>query len=66
MIHQRNPNEEQARALAQLTELSEDEARSVTGGTDCSYAIYYDLETKKYIAVPSGQVFYQPGTILVC
>jgi hypothetical protein len=66
MIHQRNDTE-QAKALDRLPELTEDEARSVTGGDGCNnYVIYYDVNTGEYIAVRQGQVFYRPGTILVC
>jgi hypothetical protein len=66
MIKQRN-DVERAKALDRLPELTEDEASRVTGGDGCNdYVIYYDVEKKEYIAVRQGQVFYRPGTILVC
>lgn len=67
MINQRNNDAERAQVLARYTELSEDEARGVVGGTDCpQYTIYYDVSSGEYIAVRQGQVFYRPGTLLVC
>jgi hypothetical protein len=62
-----NGDAQRFQALARYTELSEDEARCATGGADCpQYTIYYDVEKGAYIAVRQGQVFYRPGTILVC
>ena len=61
MIHSHRDTE-QAQSLDRLPELTEDEARSVTGGGDC-YNIYYNVETGRYIGVPKGEVFYQPGTL---
>lgn len=44
--------------LAGLTELSEDQARAVTGGTA---NIYYDVSTGTYILRPAGSVYVGPG-----
>jgi hypothetical protein len=44
-----------------LTELSEDEARGVTGGTS---NIYYDASTGSYILRPAGSVYVGPGILV--
>ncbi len=41
-----------------FTELTEDQVRTVTGGTA---AIYYDVSTRTYILRPAGTVYVGPG-----
>lgn len=47
--------------LARLPELTEDEARTVTGGTS---NIYYDVSTGTYILRPAGTVYVGPGVLV--
>lgn len=45
--------------LSRFTELTEDEARAVSGGGGA--AIYYDVSTGTYILRPAGSVYVGPG-----
>lgn len=47
--------------LARLPELTEDQARTVTGGTS---NIYYDVSTGSYILRPAGSVYVGPGILV--
>lgn len=47
--------------LARLPALTEDEARSVTGGAS---NIYYDVSTGTYILRPAGSVYVGPGILV--
>jgi hypothetical protein len=44
-----------------FTELTDDEARGVTGGTS---NIYYDVSTGSYILRPAGSVYVGPGILV--
>ncbi len=44
-----------------FTELTEDQARAVTGGTA---NIYYDVSTGTYILRPAGTVYVGPGVLV--
>ena len=48
-------------ALSRLPELTEAEARVVTGG---EAAIYYDVSTWTYILRPAGSVYVGPGLLV--
>lgn len=45
-------------ALSRLPELTESEARAVTGG---EANVYYDVSTGTYILRPAGSVYVGPG-----
>lgn len=47
--------------LSRLPELTEGEARAVTGGTA---NIYYDVSTGSYILRPAGTVYVGPGVLV--
>jgi hypothetical protein len=47
--------------LSRFTELTEDQARAVTGGTA---NIYYDVSTGTYILRPAGSVYVGPGLLV--
>lgn len=44
-----------------LTALSEEELRSVSGGTS---NVYYDVSTGTYILRPAGSVYVGPGVLV--
>jgi hypothetical protein len=48
-------------AVARLRTLTEDEARTVTGGTS---NVYYDVSTGTYILRPAGSVYVGPGLLV--
>ena len=48
-------------ALSRLPELTEGEARAVTGG---GANIYYDVSTGTYILRPAGSVYVGPGLLV--
>ncbi|HEX5747934.1 MAG TPA: hypothetical protein VFZ09_16955 [Archangium sp.] len=50
-----------AEVLSRLPELTEGEARAVTGGTA---NIYYDVSTGTYILRPAGTVYVGPGVLV--
>jgi hypothetical protein len=56
-----NKNQAPQRAvdtLSRFRELTEDEARTVSGGTS---NVYYDVSTGTYILRPAGSVYVGPG-----
>ncbi|MCY1079602.1 hypothetical protein [Archangium lansingense] len=48
-------------ALSRLPELTEGQARAVTGGAS---NIYYDVSTGTYIVRPAGSVYVGPGLLV--
>jgi hypothetical protein len=48
-------------ALARLPELTEDQARAVSGGAS---NVYYDVSTGTYILRPAGSVYVGPGLLV--
>ena len=51
----------EVKGRARFTELTEGEARAVTGGAS---SIYYDVSTGRYILVPKGSVYVGPGLLV--